>query len=92
MTSDEFDKAIINGAMQLMLENEKKFFTLLDAEDKILAKEFDGELWIKASDHYDDVNRSVAAEREACAKLCEKHKYVNAAKGLADVIRARGQK
>ena len=35
--------------------------------------------------------RAIAAEREACAKLCEKHKYVNGAKGLAEVIRARGR-
>ena len=53
----------------------------------ILAKEFDGELWIKASDHYDDVNRSVAAEREACAKLAYE---LTSYEGIAEAIRARG--
>jgi len=82
MTSDEFDKAIINGAMQLMRENEKKFFTLLAAEDRILAKEFEGEMWIKATDHSKEVERAVAAERERIAKQFDS--------GLVN-IRARGQ-
>jgi hypothetical protein len=37
----------------------------------IQAKEFDGELWIKAADHHQEVKRMVDAEREACAKACE---------------------
>lgn len=36
----------------------------------ILAKEFEGELWVKAADHNREVNRLIAAEREACAALC----------------------
>jgi predicted ThiF/HesA family dinucleotide-utilizing enzyme len=42
----------------------------------------------------DDLGRLIAAEREACAKVCESlnedfdHLYVSA---CADVIRARGQ-
>ena len=31
----------------------------------IPAKEFDGELWIKAADHHKEVNRMVDAERKA---------------------------
>ena len=37
----------------------------------ILAKEVEGELWIKASLHNLEVKRAVDAEREACAKVCE---------------------
>ena len=36
----------------------------------ILAKEYEGELWIKASLHNREVKRAVEAEREACAALC----------------------
>ena len=37
----------------------------------IEAKELDGELWIKASDHHKEVKVAVEHEREACAKLCD---------------------
>ena len=37
----------------------------------ILAKEFEGELWIKAEHHHQAVKQAVEAEREWCAKLCE---------------------
>ena len=37
----------------------------------IPAKEFEGELWIKAADHNREVKRLADAEREWCAKLCE---------------------
>ena len=43
----------------------------------ILAKEFEGELWIKASDHYDEVNRSVDAERESCLEACRMYVDLN---------------
>ena len=36
----------------------------------ILAKEFEGELWIKAAHHDQAVKQAVEAEREACAALC----------------------
>jgi hypothetical protein len=38
-------------------------------EVMILAKEFEGELWIKAAHHNLEVKRAVDAEREACANL-----------------------
>ena len=37
----------------------------------ILAKDFDGELWVKAADYHQEVERAVKVEREACAKVCE---------------------
>jgi hypothetical protein len=37
----------------------------------IEAKEIDGELWIKASDHHQSVKKAIEHEREACAKDCE---------------------
>jgi hypothetical protein len=37
----------------------------------IEAKEIDGELWIKASDHHQSVKKAIEHEREACAKVCE---------------------
>ena len=36
----------------------------------ILAKEFEGEMWIKAEHHHQAVKQAVEAEREACAALC----------------------
>ncbi len=61
----------------------------------IPAKEFDGELWIRASDHHQEVKRAVEAEREACAKFVEDG-YVRQfeepwRQNLAKAIRARGQ-
>ena len=55
----------------------------------ILAKEFEGELWIKAADHDRAVKQAVEAEREACAKLCDGWPDYNV-QGLAEAIRARG--
>jgi hypothetical protein len=37
----------------------------------IEAKEIDGELWIKASDHHQSVKKAIEHEREACAKVCD---------------------
>lgn len=37
----------------------------------ITAKEFEGELWIKASDHNQAVKAAIATEREACANSLE---------------------
>jgi hypothetical protein len=38
----------------------------------IEAKEIDGELWIKASDHHQSVKKAIEQEREACAVAAEK--------------------
>ncbi len=68
-------------------------------EDIIAAQHFDGELYIKASDHHRIVLAKVEAEREACAKVCEEMELSPALSDLekyrtrfiADAIRARGQ-
>ena len=66
----------------------------------ILAKEYEGELWIKASLHNREVKRAVEAEREACAALCfqmwndslDRRKLNHPdAEDCAASIRARGQ-
>ena len=58
----------------------------------ILAKEFEGELWIKAADHNQAVKQAVDAEREACAKVCEEiHWCYDDQEWYAAAIRARGQ-
>ena len=66
----------------------------------ILAKEYEGELWIKASLHNREVKRAVEAEREACAALCfqmwneslDRRKFNHPdAEDCAAAIRARGQ-
>jgi hypothetical protein len=61
----------------------------------IEAKEIDGELWIKASDHHQSVKKAIEHEREACAKVCEQHGYDhycgNVTDKIAETIRARGQ-
>lgn len=78
------------------------FFTLTKVEGRVLAKEFEGELWIKAADHDQAVKQAVEAEREACAKVCDEMAeeaakdfeptcYVNYYRKKAAVIRARGQ-
>lgn len=36
----------------------------------ILAKEFEGELWVKASDLEKKVKQAVEAERESCLEAC----------------------
>ena len=36
----------------------------------IPAKEFEGELWVKASDCTLAINKAVESERKACAKIC----------------------
>jgi hypothetical protein len=63
--------------------------------DIIAAQHFEGELYIKASDHHRIVRDKVAAEREACAKVCESlagQQWVTreAALECSDAIRARG--
>ena len=59
----------------------------------ILAKEFECELWVKASDLEKRIKRAVEAEREACAKVCEKaHWSLDDRNEYAAAIRARGQK
>ena len=69
----------------------------------ILAKEFEGELWIKASLHNRAVKQAVEAEREACAALCfqmwdkwldkdARDEFIRPdAEDCAAAIRARGQ-
>jgi len=58
----------------------------------ILAKEFEGELWIKATDHSREVRHAVEAEREACADIAENWRCNGMPRTvLADQIRARGQ-
>ena len=67
----------------------------------ILAKEFEGELWIKAAHHDRAVKQAVDAEREACAKVAEERlldkanctaeqMYELQKKSIAEAIRARG--
>jgi hypothetical protein len=41
--------------------------------DIIAAQQFEGELYIKASDHHRIVKAAVEAEREACSKTCEEY-------------------
>lgn len=63
----------------------------------ILAKEFEGELWIKAAHHDQAVKQAVEAEREECAKVCDEladDAYNNEDliyEQAAKTIRARGQ-
>ena len=63
----------------------------------IPAKEFDGELWVKASDHNqalkDAVQLAVQQEREACAKVADEWAigWNHPSKVIAEHIRARGQ-
>ncbi len=61
----------------------------------IPAKYIEGELWIKASDFHIEVKRLIDAEREACAKICEKEQeecgYDANVIDVAKEIRARGQ-
>ena len=65
----------------------------------IPAKEFDGELWVKASDHNQALKDAVQDEREACAQACENVYTGEEACGdwptpemCAADIRARGQR
>jgi hypothetical protein len=89
MTSDEFDRMVVQGGVKLMLENDRK---CLERGGMILAKEFEGELWIKAAHHNQAVKQAVEAEREACAKLCEEaHWSLDDRNEYAAAIRARGQ-
>jgi hypothetical protein len=66
----------------------------------IEAQQFEGDLYIKASDHHRVVRAKVAAEREECAKVCDEMEQQ--AEGIecckwptpadcAHAIRARGQ-
>jgi hypothetical protein len=61
----------------------------------ILAKEFEGELWIKAAHHDRAVKHAVETEREACAVICDRgdpmFKPALTQFDCADLIRARGQ-
>jgi hypothetical protein len=63
----------------------------------IAAQQFEGDLYIKASDHHRVVRAAVQAEREACAKLIESRKtganeLMDAVRDMeAKAIRARGQ-
>lgn len=43
----------------------------------IPAIKIDDELWIKASDHYDEVDRLVTAERESCLEACRMYININ---------------
>jgi hypothetical protein len=53
----------------------------------IAAKEFEGELWIKASDHHQSVKKAIEHEREACALMCEEFELLH----VAEAIRYRGE-
>ena len=67
----------------------------------IEAKEIDGELWIKASDHHQLVKKAIEHEREACARIADEQRYAmnisltshpvqnGTAVGIANAIRAR---
>jgi hypothetical protein len=67
----------------------------------IEAKEIDGELWIKASDHHQAVRLAIEHEREACAKVCDDIRHYNLSqetddwiegtKDCANAIRERGE-
>ena len=59
----------------------------------ILAKEFEGELWIKASLHNLEVKRAVDAEREACARAAEDvvPRHTECGNKIAAAIRERGR-
>jgi hypothetical protein len=64
----------------------------------ILAKEFEGELWIKATQHSQEVKRAIEAEREACAELVsdlgdaeDDGEFFRVLKDAAIAIRARGR-
>ena len=90
MTRDEFDRMVVQGAVKLMLENDRKW---LERGGMILAKEFEGEMWIKAAHHDQAVKQAVEAEREECAEVCElmyDYGWLDA-KRCAREIRARGQ-
>ena len=59
--------------------------------DIIAAQQFEGELYIKASDHHRIVKAAVEAEREECAKYFEDSDYMMYRSEVAAAIRARGQ-
>lgn len=65
-------------------------------EKIIAAQHFEGELYIKASDHHRGVKAAVEAEREACAQMAEafhRHQYdFTGDLELHEAIRARGEK
>ena len=74
MTSDEFDRMVVLGAVKLALEKERNF---LANEGMILAKEFEGEMWIKAAHHDQAVKHAVEAERESCLEACRMYVDLN---------------
>jgi uncharacterized membrane protein len=62
----------------------------------IAAQHFEGELYIKASDHHRIVRAKVSAEREECAKVADLvAREIDDTNGtatyIAAAIRARGQ-
>jgi hypothetical protein len=64
--------------------------------EMILAKKFEGELWIKASHHDQAVKQAIETERETCAKVCDDWTRTPETTGMeltlcAAAIRARGQ-
>ena len=62
------------------------------SDNIIAAQHFEGELYIKASDHHRIVRAKVEAEREACAKVCDGEATIEGiAQRCAAAIRARGQ-
>lgn len=67
----------------------------MNRDHLIAAQHFEGELYIKASDHHRAVRAAIAAEREACARMAEafhQHGYdFTGDLELHDAIRARGQ-
>jgi hypothetical protein len=67
----------------------------------VLAKEFEGQLWIPASIYQASIKHAIEEEREACAALCFQiwNKWMDEkdttpfpdAEDCASAIRARGQ-
>jgi hypothetical protein len=58
-------------------------------DDIIAAQHFEGELYIKASDHHRIVRAKVEAEREECAKLCESEAMIEGIEPRCAVCRPR---
>lgn len=106
MTSDEFDKMVIKGAVQLMIEKDKKFFAkayILDMAEEaglgnVLSHNGNKRVWIEGADWHDELEHFAklvaAAEREACAMVAESYEPEcdTCPSGVSNAIRARGQK
>jgi hypothetical protein len=58
------------------------------AREAQMSPSADGMYWTAT---LSDLEKFAAAEREACAKLCEESNDIGSSYGLAQAIRARGQ-